>query len=348
MEHSASARPLGRAALLAVGALVVGAAACSLDPKIAAPFTATGTGDVTGQVFFDSNGNGLFDPVAGDTIIRSATIAVAQRGDSTKVVSTGTPQTDGSFVIPAVPVGSYDLRAFVTGTGAPVTCSPVLVTVYQNERAFASTPVRISCRIDVVEAEKRPNGATITVGGIVTAAPGVYRPANLYLQDVTGGTQAFNVPGGTSSGIVEGDSIEATGVLTLFSGEYELSPTTSFRIVTRGHPVDAREYRVKALSDSLAANSFRAKPIGELVVVRNAKVRGFKAPTTTGTDGFIVQGTDSIALRLDQAAQARVPTALFDPAKCYDVTGILGAFSPIIQFKPRNPSDVVEVSCSTP
>jgi hypothetical protein len=222
----------------------------------------------------------------------------------------------------------------------------VAVTVLVAEQAFASTPVRITCRIDITEAERRTQGAVITVGGIVTAAPGVYRTNNLYLQDVTGGMQAFSVPGGTSSGIAEGDSVELTGPLGVFSNELQMSPVNTFRIVTRGRPVEVRSYSVKALRDSFTANGQLARPVGELVKTTNVKVRGFPAALGgSGTDARLVQGTDSIGFRLDQAANTQANRDLFTDAKCYDVTGILGLFGSTLQLKPRRASDVVEVTC---
>lgn len=336
--------------LLLAATAVLGLAACDIDPKQADPTTLEGNGSVTGQVYFDANANGRFDPVGGDTLLVGAIVDLAVRGDSTRVLQSTTTDAQGTFSLGGVPIGTHEIRARLT-TGQIVTCAPVPVTVLVSEQAFASTPLRVSCRIDIVEAEKRSLTSVITVGGIVTAAPGVYRPNNLYLQDETGGMQAFGVPGGTSSGIVEGDSIELTGPLAAFQQELQVSPTNSFRIVTRGRPVEARLYTLRQLRDAFAAGSQGTKPIGELVVVRGVRLRGVPAaPTGTagagGTDFRLVQGpaqsADSIAGRFDvaQNVQANIDAARPD-TRCYDVTGILGLFGSTIQLKPRRPSDVV-------
>jgi hypothetical protein len=321
--------------------------ACDIDPEQAPPVAIEGDGTIVGQVFFDANGNGRFDPVGGDQALEGATISLAARGDSARVLQSTTSGSEGSFTLQGVPVGTHELRArLATGDTVRVTCAPVAVTVLVAEQAFASTPVRITCRIDITEAERRTQGAVITVGGIVTAAPGVYRTNNLYLQDVTGGMQAFSVPGGTSSGIAEGDSVELTGPLGVFSNELQMSPVNTFRIVTRGRPVEVRSYSVKALRDSFTANGQLARPVGELVKTTNVKVRGFPAALGgSGTDARLVQGTDSIGFRLDQAANTQANRDLFTDAKCYDVTGILGLFGSTLQLKPRRASDVVEVTC---
>lgn len=335
--------------LLCAAAVVVGLAACDIDPEQAPPVAIAGNGTVLGQVYFDANGNGRFDPLGGDTALVGAAVDLSARGDSARVLQSTTTDAQGGFTLTGVPVGTHEIRARVAGNRI-VTCVPVPVTVQVAEQAFASTPLRVSCRIDISLAERRTTGSVITVGGIVTAAPGVYRANNLYLQDASGGMQAFSIPGGTSSGIAEGDSIEVTGPLSAFQQELQISPTSSFRIVTRGNPVVARQYTVKAIRDSFTANTQQSRPIGELVVVRGVRIRGVPAvPTGTagagGTDFRIVQGTDSIAGRFDvlQNVQANLDAARPD-TDCYDVIGVLGQFGSTIQLKPRRPTDITKAT----
>lgn len=345
------ARRAWRARLTA--AAVVALAGCDISPDPAPPFATTGNGAVVGQVYFDANGNGRFDPVGGDTALVGAIINLTSRGDSARVLQSTTSGAQGSFTLQGVPIGTHEIRARLS-TGGVITCAPVPVTVQVGEQAFASTPLRVSCRIDIAEAERRTSGSIITVGGIVTAAPGVYRANNLYLQDVSGGIQGFNVPGGTSSGIAEGDSIEITGPLGAFNQELQMTPVSSFRIASRGRPLQVRQYTVAQLRSAFAANAQTAKPIGELIQLRGVRLRGVPAtPTGTagagGTDFRVVQGTDSIGGRFDQSqnVQANLDAARPD-TRCYDVTGILGLFGSTLQIKPRRPSDIVvsEGTCS--
>lgn len=356
MHSYLDARRTRRASLVAAGALSLALAGCDLDPEQAPPTMIGGTGTVAGQIFFDANGNGRFDPVGGDTALTGATLTLSQRGDSARVLDTKTAGAGGAFTFENVPVGTHEIRGRVAGTGQPVTCSPVAVTVNPGEQAFASAGLRVSCRIDIAEAERRTQGSIITVGGIVVAAPGVYRPNNLYLQDVTGGMQAFNVPGGTSSGIVEGDSIEITGPLGAFNQELQMSPVNTVRIAARGRAVLAREYTVQEIRAAYTASTQLARPIGELVVVRSVRITGLPAvPTGTagagGTDGRIVQRrtatvNDTLALRFDvlQNVQANIDAATPD-TRCYDVQGTLGLFGSTPQLKPRRPSDITAVTC---
>jgi hypothetical protein len=339
--------------LLVPAAAIFALVACDIDPEQAPPLGLGERGSITGQVYFDANGNGVFDPVGGDTALPSVAIELAARGDSARLIASTTSDADGGFTFEGVPTGTHEIRGRVAG-GQGITCAPVPVTVFVGEQAFAATPLRLTCRIDIVVAEQRTSGSVITVGGIVTAAPGVYRANNLYLQDATGGMQAFNVPGGTSSGIVEGDSVELTGPLAAFNQELQMSPVNSFRIVSRNRGIDTVDYTVRQLRDAYAASVQLARPIGELVRLRGVILRNVPAvPTGTagagGTDFRVVQGTDSIGGRFDvlQNVQANLDAARPD-TRCYDVTGILGLFGSTLQIKPRRPSDIVvsEVACS--
>jgi hypothetical protein len=338
-----------RITTLGAAMAVLALAACSLDPDIAAPYTPPDTGSVSGQVFFDANDNGQFDPVAGDSLITAARIEVAERGDSTRVVATGNAGAEGRFTISDIPIGSYELRALVGGSQT-LTCAPVTTSVYVGETTFASTPTRLSCRIDVAAAKARPLSSLVTVGGIVTAAPGVYRTNNLYVQDATGGMQAFNVPGGTASGIALGDSIEITGPLGQFGQELQISPVNSFRIARKNaRTIEARERTLQQLLDEFAApgGGNQSRSIGELIVVRGVRIAGLPAANSTGsgTDFRLVQGTVQVPGRLDQSANTNIPVSTLAGDRCFDVVGVLGYFSPNLQLKPRDVNDITPVAC---
>jgi hypothetical protein len=338
-----------RYTLLLAAAAVLGVAGCDIDPDIAAPYTPPGTGTVSGQVFYDANDNRQFDPIAGDTLITGARIEIAERGDSTRVVASGNAGAEGRFTIANVPVGSYELRAIVSGNQT-LTCAPAATSVYVGETSFASTATRISCRIDIKVAKTRALGSLVTVAGIVTAAPGVYRPTNLYVQDTSGGIQGFNVPGGAASGIALGDSIEITGPMGQFGQELEVTPVSSFRIVKKdARLIEPRERTVQQLLDELAnaGTANQARTIGELIVVKGVRITNLPATNSTGsgTDFRIVQGAAQVPGRLDQNANGNIPVSTLAGDRCFDITGVLGYFSPNLQLKPRDVNDIKVVTC---
>lgn len=85
-------------------------------------------------------------------------------------------------------------------------------------------------QITIATARTMAEGATVTVRGIVLNAGelGVIR----YLQDPTGGIGAY---GSSLSNVQRGDSIEVTGVLDLYNNLLEISPVSSFTIISSGN-----------------------------------------------------------------------------------------------------------------
>ena len=90
----------------------------------------------------------------------------------------------------------------------------------------------------IATVRAQPLGSTVTVRGIVTngAELGKIR----YLQDGTAGIAAFpgtgSVPGFDTS-VFPGDSIEVTGTLVSYHELLEISPITSFSIISSGNPL---------------------------------------------------------------------------------------------------------------
>lgn len=110
--------------------------------------------------------------------------------------------------------------------------------------------------ISVATARNMPNGATVTVRGVVTngAELGKVR----YLQDGTAGIAAFPGTGSASgfeAGVTSGDSIEVTGVLTTFHGLLEISPIQSFTMLASNVPLPAP----KALTIPQLSNQFEGQ-----------------------------------------------------------------------------------------
>lgn len=106
---------------------------------------------------------------------------------------------------------------------------------------------------NIAQARTQAPGSTVTVRGIVTngAELGKIR----YLQDGSAGIAAFPGTGsaaGFEASVTAGDSIEVTGTLVDFFGLLEITPITSFQVISSGNPLPApKSISLLDLSESL-------------------------------------------------------------------------------------------------
>ena len=118
---------------LAASAAIAMVACDSGEP--APPFEVNGTGSVQGLLFFDANGDGLFDPSSGDSALKNVRVGLYQRGTSTLISGTQVnTDASGRFNITSVPVGTLSLFIDTAGIGNLVKfCqNPVPVDVLKN------------------------------------------------------------------------------------------------------------------------------------------------------------------------------------------------------------------------
>ena len=322
---------------LALGAAMLAALATACVDQPAPAFSPEGTGSISGLLFYDADNNGQFTPVGGDTLLSGVSIRLMDRADEDVLAST-TTSASGTFTFAGVPLGTHSLQVVDDPnlTGSLVFCvNPLPATVYRDENRFLSVAGKLGCVIPIDSAESLPQGADVTVAGIVTAAQGRYRGDNAAIQDLTGGIVVFGLS--SALGLVEGDSIEVSGVLGNFGGEPQVTlprVTTIKRAVGEEEPVDRTVAQVSGVTPTSA-------DVGRLIRIRGVEMGAFAANfNASGTDA-----TGTIQVRLDGNAQSAIGTAYFTTGNCYDLTGILGSFNGTPQLKPRTRADVVGVPC---
>jgi DNA/RNA endonuclease YhcR with UshA esterase domain len=329
-----------RAALLAAGALLAGAAACTDEPAPA--FEPTGTGTVAGLLFFDADNNGFYNPVAGDSALGGVGVQLRNRGTD-RAIARVTTDAAGRFTFTS-PVGTNDL--FVEGNAAYAARNFVFcgarVTAFVGEQTFAPMPIKLGCVVRINAAKTQAANSSVTVAGIVTAAPGRIRDNNLYLQDPTGGLQLFGVSNALN--LQEGDSIEVTGTMSAFSTELQIiSPVIAANVKRAvGAPAPAQ----RTTGQLAAVNTSTSGDVGRLVVVRRATVGTFDGTGGTSGNAPANDGSGPVAVRIALNTISSIGTARFAAGRCYDITGVLSLFNNGPQLLPRMASDVREVACN--
>ena len=326
-------------------ALLAGAA-CDYDPEIDPQFVNSGTGSVQGRLFFDSDNNGQYNPVGGDTALKGVAVELRERGTAQVVGRTTTDVTTGMFSLPNVPVGSYELFT-VASTGSTGTLrfctNPNRVSVFNAEQTFLQVAAKRGCVVRVDVAKQAQPGEIVAVTGVVTARQGTYRTDNVYIQDVTGGVQIFNIP--ATAGLVEGDSVEVSGPYSTFNQEIQFGSNQVPAVVTKiasVTPIAPRTSTLTELVDAAAARPRNAL-IGRLVRLQKVQISTIPSGTT-GSRNFGVTGSP-IEIRFDGNVGS-LPNSTFQAGQCYDVVGVFGLFNALGQVKPRRAQDITPVSCT--
>ncbi len=342
MPRAFPLRRPGRWLIAAAGLLA--AAACSM--KLAPQFSVNGTGDLSGLVFLDRDGNGLYDPSAGDSALANVHVVVYNRG-STDVLANGDAHTnaDGRFSITGLPAETVSLHVDTTGLSGVVSfcTNPLPVSVYLDETSFVAVDGRTGCVVTIKQAEAMPLGSHVTVRGTVTSSVAQISTGQAYLQDETGGVQIYS-PTGPSFTI--GDIIEVSGTLSSYSNETEISPAT-VNSVTPGTPLAPTV--VTSAEAANAAGDITAELQGELITIKAARLIDVFT-TGGGRNAVIDDGSGPVAVRFDSHVVADTTTlkTTFTAGKCYDWTGILKAFTaPPVELFPRTLSEATEVPCQS-
>lgn len=348
-------RHIRRLALVAAVPLV---AACDLDT--ADPLVIDGTGAIEGLLFFDANRDGVFDPSAGDSLLRNVRVDVLERGTSRVLANgSGTTGADGRFVIENLPAGTHHLRVDTASASGIRFCqNPIPVSVYIGERNFRNVGGRAACIISIAEASQT-RGQPVVVQGIVTSSPDQLRSGGdyTYIQDETGGIRIFG-SAMSGRGIEVGDRIEVSGTISVFNNDLQLAGALSVGSIEKNvFQIVPQNITTGALR---TAGADAENPLlGVLVRIPSARLEagfgaaaGAGAPAPNGRNAWINSGDGLAQVRFEtgvvsgstDAAQAQL-NSLFTVGNCYEIIGVTGTFQGDGQIFPRTLSDIREVQC---
>jgi DNA/RNA endonuclease YhcR with UshA esterase domain len=339
--------------LLAVG---LAAAGCDSDPVPV--FEPQGTGTLEGFVFFDANRDGIFDPAAGDSVLSNVRVGLYERGTS-QALANGTAQSgaDGRFVISGVRPGTHSLRVDTLSipAGTRFCQNPIDVSIRIDERNFRPLGGAAACIISIAEAEQT-RGESVVIQGIVTSHPTQLRATNdyTYIQDETGGIRIFSTTL-AGRGIEIGDRIEVTGVVSVFSNDLQLGGTVTLGTIQKNvFQITPQDVTSGEMQAALTETGPDHPLLGTLVRIRGAEIiSAFGGGGINGRNVRINSGDGPAQMRIETGVvggetatvQAQM-TAQFPVGRCYDITGVVGAFAADAQIFPRTLSDIVEVSCN--
>lgn len=326
----------------ACGAVLAAALVAACEPDTAPPFTIDETGAVEGLLYYDADNDNVFDPSDGDYSLQGVKVRFTVRGDTTQVYATATSDAQGRLRVEGLPAGTAD-ALFDLSTlpaGLQVCENPQPVTVLPGQTRFFRVETRNACLIlaDEVRELTPDAGARAAVRGIVTVRQGAFRADNAYLQDASGGIQIFGVP--AALGLVEGDVVEAGGVVGEFNGEIQLEGVTSVRKVGTADLITP----AVVTPEEFASREFES----DLVRMEDLKVVSVGTADAQGRFSVRVDPATGPAdytfdLRIEGTGTGLTP-ANFTVGSTYDVVGIASVFSSNAQLKPRKPADVTPAS----
>ena len=286
------------------------------------------TGRVEGLVYFDANGSR--EPDEGDP---------AQAGVRVRLVVAGTPDTvaratsgaDGTFVMPGVPVGNYELVVdtfSLPDSFEVVRIDTTAIALTPDDTTLASVALGFPI-VTVPEARALPAGTRIFVQGVTLNSLGTFGDLTLHIADTTAAIRATRV---SPSAIFAGDLVRLRGTTRVDDGQPTLDDVAPFLVSILAVPPP------KLLSSGVAAAADSARLDANLVEVAGATL----SDTATVDGDFVLtvnDGSGDLAVVLDR--DVGFDLTPFIPGVDLDAIGLLvpdgsGAWN----LKPRSGSDL--------
>ncbi|MFN2400622.1 MAG: DUF5689 domain-containing protein [Gemmatimonadaceae bacterium] len=292
---------------------------------------------LSGRLFRDDNGNGVYDPgidtPGAGLFVRLRAGTIATPGAT---VDSVTADADGFYVLGPVAPGTYVLDFENPGSLDFGTAGQIRVVILPAGQSLTEQgQFTGSLIISIRTARGKPTGAAVTVVGDVTVPPNIFTSGSggvnseIWVQDTSGGIAVFSVP--SSSAYVLGDRLEISGNIGAFSGQRQItSPTV---IATAGGAVVAPLIQTAAEARSLANE-------GRLVTVLSLTIVSVPGGTGAAFTVIAANGADTLQIRV-AGLNTGLTRGSFTVGNRYSITGILTQFNGTPQLKPRFSTDLV-------
>ncbi len=293
-------------------------------------------GTVSGVLFRDDNGNGVFDPGTDTPAPGMQADLFAGASATGTPVATTTTGSGGEFQFTTVRPGSYTLKVTAIPTIQIVGGETRAITV--DAQGAAEVPVQFTGNllISIAQVRSAPVGMTVAFEGTATVNAAITGSNQLYVQDANAGVLVFGAP---TAGIVAGDQVRVVGAVAIFNGELEIAApsggTLSVTKLSSGAVPAPRSLTVP----QVLSNQY----LGQLVSLLGLRVRSV---ATTGATSYNVNvvgdmPADTFQVRIGNSNNVPIPVAFWEVGRKYDVTGLVGVFNGLIQLKPRAPGDAI-------
>jgi predicted extracellular nuclease len=262
--------------------------------------------------------------------------------------SSGAPSSQGGleWIIPELADGASQSGTFVVQ--APWTYLSTLIRGYYVEssdwdaRAYGPLlPLAVEGGSIPIATARTLKGKTVTVEGIANMYTGGYYAGTtgtkFYLEDETGGIQAYCPDGQGAVEVEVGDRVRVTGLIDVYRDSIEIIPTTytdDVEVLERGaaEPAPASVTLQEATSEETL--------LGRLIAVEGLATRIEELSYSYEVD--LVDELGNLLL-VNVEKDTGATTELMDTGTAYRVTGISELYDGQWQIKPRYQADLVEL-----
>lgn len=188
-----------------------------------------------------------------------------------------------------------------------------------------------NAQITIQQARALGVGNNVTVRAMVTTGPSLNASIGYtrFFQDSTGGLSAYDAT--LLNNLLPGDSIEITGVLSVFNQLLQISPVTSATVISSGNPLPAP--KPIDLSTGFAL-------VNESQLVSISMVNFTNSGIFAGNTNYnVTDGSNTKQVRINSNTNfvgAAIPTGNVS------VIGIMGRFNATFQITPRSLADIIQ------
>lgn len=216
-----------------------------------------------------------------------------------------------------------------TTTSTPMTTSTT-ATVSNSINPASTTSTassRVAQSVTIAQAKEKTDGQNVIVKGIVTSAPGTFGRQIFYLQDETGGIQAYLYSGDFPE-LALGDVIQVTGELSTNRGERRVKLSSAASVVPAR--IEFGDETIK-----LAIDELEGLLVGILMTTQGQI-------QSIDTNKLVIEHAGA-TLMIYLKSNPVIDAQQFERGDKIEVTGVLTSYDGELRLRPRSDNDITVV-----